>query len=415
MYGASSPDDLVGMDATLFIAPSSRDRAAENLRRRLSGEEVPDVEYELVRVDGSTFYGELAASAVPGPGGAVEGYLYLTRDTTERRRAGDLVRREEERYKLIFRTAPIAINITRGTDVLWCNPAYLEMFGLSSLEEMASVAPLGLFAPESLAKVRENIIRRASGLAVPDRYEVECVRTDGSTFPVLLQFSRANFPDGPATVAFITDMSGQKRAETEAILASARLEVTLEGAVSALGAATELRDPYTAGHQRRAAELACAIAARVGTKAARIALLRTAALLHDVGKIVVPAEILSKPGRLSEIEMKIIRQHPGMGADIVRPIGFDPDVAHIVCQHHERLDGSGYPAGLTGPEILPEALVLAVADVVEAMISHRPYRPGLPVEAAVAELEAGAGVLYDATACAAAISLVSGQGFQFSQ
>jgi putative nucleotidyltransferase with HDIG domain len=128
----------------------------------------------------------------------------------------------------------------------------------------------------------------------------------------------------------------------------------LEGTVAALSATTELRDPNTAGHQRRVAALACAVARALGWDQGRIELLRTAALLHDIGKILVPAEILAKPGRLTDIEMALIRLHAAAGAETVGPIGFDPDVATMIRQHHERLDGSGYPAGLRGTEILTE-------------------------------------------------------------
>jgi PAS domain S-box-containing protein/putative nucleotidyltransferase with HDIG domain len=230
---------------------------------------------------------------------------------------------------------------------------------------------------------------------------------------------RAVFSDiegKPAGIVGVNlDVTEIRQAEEKLAAGALRLRQTLHGAVAALSATTELRDPYTAGHQRRVAELACAIALQLGFSDERTELLRTAALLHDVGKILVPAEILSKPGRLTDLEMQIIRQHPGAGADIIGPIGFDPDVAEIVRQHHERLDGSGYPAGLRGEGILAEARVLAVADVAEAMISHRPYRPGLPLEAAVEELNGGAGVRYESSACAAAISLLCHQGFAFSQ
>ena len=193
-----------------------------------------------------------------------------------------------------------------------------------------------------------------------------------------------------------------------------QLARTLEGAVAALGATTELRDPYTAGHQRRVAELACTIARTLGWDEARLKSLSIASVLHDIGKIVIPAEILVKPGRLSEMEMQLIRQHASAGAEIVGSIGFAEDVAEIICQHHERLDGSGYPKGLRDEEILPEARVLAVADVVEAMISHRPYRPALPIELAIAEIEDGSGIRYDAEACRTAILLIRDQGFTFT-
>jgi putative nucleotidyltransferase with HDIG domain len=201
----------------------------------------------------------------------------------------------------------------------------------------------------------------------------------------------------------------------ELAVGAGQLQRALTSTVAALGATVELRDPYTAGHQRRVAELSCAIAVELGWDEAQIEALRTAALLHDIGKIVVPAEILSKPGRLSSNEMQLIRQHAQAGADTISEIEFGSAIAVMVAQHHERLDGSGYPAGLVDGQILPEARLLAVADVVEAMISHRPYRAALPVAAAVAELEDGAGSRYDAPACAAAIRLLGEKGFTFAE
>ncbi len=211
------------------------------------------------------------------------------------------------------------------------------------------------------------------------------------------------------------DVTGIRVVEEQLAAATARLKMILLGAVDALGTTTGLRDPYTAGHQRRVAELAVAIAHQLGYDETGTQLLGIAARLHDVGKVVVPAEILAKPGRLSEPEMEIIRLHPAAGAEIVRSIGFEPGVADMILQHHERLDGSGYPAGLNGAEILMGTRILSIADVVEAMISHRPYRPALPVEAAVAELENGAGLRYEATVCEATISLIREEGFSLGQ
>jgi putative nucleotidyltransferase with HDIG domain len=187
----------------------------------------------------------------------------------------------------------------------------------------------------------------------------------------------------------------------------------LAAAVAALGATTELRDPYTAGHQRRVAELTSAIAARLGWDEQARESLRTAALLHDIGKIAIPAEVLAKPGRLSAIEYALIKNHPRIGSELLAPIAFAAPIATIVAQHHERLDGSGYPEGLRGDEILPAARILAVADVVEAMVSHRPYRAALPLAGAIAELQAGSGRLYDAEACRACLALL-GEGYALS-
>lgn len=184
-----------------------------------------------------------------------------------------------------------------------------------------------------------------------------------------------------------------------------RLGKALEGIIFALTALVEARDPYTGGHQRRVAELAAALGRRLHLDSDRVTGLRLAAMVHDVGKVYVPAEFLNKPGPLSEAEFSIIKSHPKIGADILGPIDFPWPIAQTVGQHHERLDGSGYPQGLTAPDILLEARIIGVADVVEAMTFYRPYRHGLGVDAALAEIESGAGRLYDPEVVLACLDL----------
>jgi PAS domain S-box-containing protein len=169
----------------------------------------------------------------------------------------------------------------------------------------------------------------------------------------------------------------------------------LEGTVQAVSAMVEMRDPYTAGHERRVAELACAIAVEMGLDEERVRGIHLAGTVHDLGKIQIPAEILSKPGRLTEVEFSLIRQHPKTGYEILKNIEFPWPIAQMILQHHERMDGSGYPQGLKGDEILIEARILAVSDVVEAMASHRPYRPGLGVSSALDEIRKNRGKFYD--------------------
>ncbi len=192
-----------------------------------------------------------------------------------------------------------------------------------------------------------------------------------------------------------------------------RLRRTVEGAVDAMGSVVEMRDPYTAGHERRVTCLAVEIAQRLGLDEQRVEGLRLAGSVHDIGKIAVPAEILSKPGRLQEYEMNLVRTHAQVGHDVLAAIDFEQPVAEIVLQHHEKLDGSGYPGGLRGDEILLEARILTVADVVEAMSSHRPYRAALGMSAALAEIRAGAGTRYDAGAVAACEAAIA-DGFTFA-
>ena len=184
-----------------------------------------------------------------------------------------------------------------------------------------------------------------------------------------------------------------------------RIFQVLMDTAQALASAMELRDPYTAGHQRRVTRLATDIAKHMGMDANRVEGLRVAGLLHDLGKLYVPSEILAKPAKLSSVEMALLKVHPQAGHDLIAHVDFPWPVAEIVLQHHERLDGSGYPRGLSGDAILPEARILAVADVVEAMVSHRPYRPALTLQAAVEELSVHSGIKYDSDVVAAALDM----------
>ncbi|MEK7369608.1 MAG: HD domain-containing phosphohydrolase, partial [Planctomycetota bacterium] len=192
-----------------------------------------------------------------------------------------------------------------------------------------------------------------------------------------------------------------------------KLRKALGGIIRVLVATVETRDPYTAGHQQRVAHLARAIAAEMGLSLGQIEGIRMASAIHDIGKIAVPAEILSKPGKITETEFDIIKTHPQVGYDILKGIEFPWPVARIVLQHQERLDGSGYPAGLKGDEIITEARILAVADVVEAMASHRPYRPALGIDKALEEISKSKGILYDANVVDVCVRLFREKGFKF--
>jgi response regulator RpfG family c-di-GMP phosphodiesterase len=192
-----------------------------------------------------------------------------------------------------------------------------------------------------------------------------------------------------------------------------KLRETMDGIIRVLGQTVEVRDPYTAGHQRRVAKLASAMAEKLGLSQDMIRGVRMAGEIHDLGKISLPAEILSKPTKLTSLEFGLIKLHPQTGYDILKEIDFSQPIAEEVYQHHERMDGSGYPRGLKGNEILIEARILAVADVVEAMNSHRPYRPALGLEKALAEIEMNRGVLYDPSSVDACLHLFREKDYQF--
>jgi putative two-component system response regulator len=192
------------------------------------------------------------------------------------------------------------------------------------------------------------------------------------------------------------------------------LQKAMEGIIQAMGLTAETRDPYTAGHQRRVTHIACAIATEMGLPEDQIDGIRMAGIIHDIGKISVPAEILSKPGRITRHEFAIIKSHPQVGYDMLKKIDFPWPIAQIVYQHHERMDGSGYPQGLSSEDILLEARILAVADVVEAMASHRPYRPALGIDIALEEISINREVLYDPDVVDACLRLFKEKGFELS-
>lgn len=192
-----------------------------------------------------------------------------------------------------------------------------------------------------------------------------------------------------------------------------KLKNSLLDSISAISATVEMRDPYTAGHQRRVAQLSTAIAVELGMSEQQVEGLYLASVVHDVGKVKIPAEILSKPGKLTEVERALIQQHAQAGYDILKSVDFPWPIAQFVLQHHERMDGSGYPNGLQGEAILLEARILALADVIEAMASHRPYRPSLGIEATLAEISSQRGTLFDADAVDAALRLFREKNFTF--
>jgi len=197
--------------------------------------------------------------------------------------------------------------------------------------------------------------------------------------------------DIPAATAFAQQLAGAWN-KTKLVQ---DLRETVEGAIHTIATTVEGRDPYTAGHQTRVADLAAAIATEMGLASEQVEGIKMAGVIHDLGKVQVPAEILSKPGKISELEYKIIQTHSQVGFDLLKNIEFPWPIAQMVLQHHEMIDGSGYPQGLKGEEILLEARILAVADMVEAMSSHRPYRPALGIEKALNQIKQDKGTLLD--------------------
>jgi len=317
----------------------------------------------------------------------------VNQDITERKQAEEAQRTAEERFAKAFKASPSPMVITRLADgtILNTNDAFLTLLGFSREEALgAKATSLAAMAdldehPLVLAQLQETG-------SVRD-FETSLRTHDGEQRDVSMSMETIELGGEQCLLSSFFDLTERRRAEED-------LQTALHDTVRALGAVATLRDPYTGDHERRVTVLADAIAAEMQLPADRREGLRMAGEVHDVGKIGVPAEILSKPGKLTDVEFRLVAQHAAKGYEILRGIAFRWPVAEIVHQHHERLNGSGYPRGLMGHEMLLEARILAVADVAEAMASHRPYRPALGVENALEELRTNAGPLYDRAAVA---------------
>ncbi len=296
----------------------------------------------------------------------------------------------------------------RAVDCIYVdvNPAFERLTGLKDAEG----SPLSKVLPDLVQGTPQvlELCARVAETGVPERAEILFA-------PYGMWLAISVYSTEPGTFITVFDNVTERRQALEDLVANAeRLQRTIDGAIEAMGSMVAARDPYTAGHERRVTELCMAIARDLELDDHTATGLRLAGLVHDIGKLTVPAEILTKPSKLSELEFELIKVHSAAGHEILGSIEFEHPVAEIVHQHHERLDGSGYPRGLTGDAILEQARILAVADVVEAMASHRPYRVALGVEAALEEVRSGAGVRYDARAVAACERAFAG-GFEFSE
>jgi PAS domain S-box-containing protein/putative nucleotidyltransferase with HDIG domain len=316
------------------------------------------------------------------------------------------------RYELLSAQARDVFLFVRRRDgaILEANRAAELMYGLTR-DQLLALTIYELRAPRA-RQLADRQMDRAAARGV--LFETLHQRSDGSTFPVEVSSRGSVDADGEVVLlSVIRDISERKRAQAELDARAEHLRRALAGTVQAMGHLVEVRDPYTGGHERRVAQLACVMAANLGWDETVLEHLRTACQLHDIGKIGVPVELLAKPTRLSDAEFRIIKEHAVAGYEILSSIDFGAPVATMVRQHHERLDGSGYPDGLAGDEILAEARLMAVADVVEAMVTDRPYRAALPVALALDEV--GDARRFDAEAAAVCRTLFESEAFAFSE
>jgi len=333
----------------------------------------------------------------------------ILRDITDRKQA------EEEIRKLSSAVEQSIDGITivdLDLKLTYVNNAFARMHGYSP-KEMIGMKLKNLHNREQMEQFNKRITqikKQGSWMG-----EIGYIRKDGTPFPAYISATLLKDVNGksPGILAVARDITENKRVDQELKKSLKRLFTSFEETIKAISSALERRDPYTAGHQKRVTNLACAIAKEMRLSKEKINGLRMAGLIHDIGKIQVPTEILNKPGQLSDTEFNMIKMHPQVGYDILKTIEFPYPVAKIILQHHERMDGSGYPAGLSGEEILLEARILAAADVIEAMGSHRPYRPALGIGKALEAVAQNKGNLYDPEVVDACLKLFYEKGFKF--
>jgi PAS domain S-box-containing protein len=365
---------------------------------------------------GETVYILTTKAPLSNMQGEVIGLVGVTRDITDRRLAEKAQQDSEKRYRILFQTAGDAIFIMKDDLFLDCNEMTMRMFN-GRQDQIIGRHPYELSPPrqpdgrDSMEKALEKIGSALRG--EPQRFEWVHRRIDGSDFDAEVTLNVLPLEDGIHLLAFVRDITSRKRSERALEAHAEQLRKTCVATVDVIAMAVESRDAYTSGHQKRVAELAKWIAMEMALPPDQVDGIQMAGLVHDLGKISVPAEILSRPRELSTHEYALIKIHPQTGYDILKNVDFPWPIAEIVYQHHERLDGSGYPRGLKGEEVRLEARILAVADVVEAISSHRPYRPAHSVATAMAEIESRRGTLYDPAAVDACLRLFREKSFVF--
>ncbi len=347
-------------------------------------------------------------------------YAVLRRlDTSERRasRAEAGNRMLTRRVPQFFASIPIVMYALEreagdGFKPVWVSENIKDTLGYSAEEAMTPGWWPSRVHPDDLAAADTALSRIESTGTLTHDYRF--IRADGKIAHMRdeLRYIPATATEPEQVVGAWTDISARVAIEEALRSSIAHADRTLLATVDVVSHMVEVRDPYTAGHEHRVGEIAAAIAAAMGHDEDTQHGLRIAGSLHDVGKIQVPSELLTKPTRLSENEFNLVKEHAQAGYEILKGIEFPWPVAEVARQHHERIDGSGYPRGLKGDEILLEARIIAVADVVEAMASHRPYRAGLGIDAALAEIERGAGTLYDLGVAAACVKLFREDGYK---
>ncbi|HQQ86740.1 MAG TPA: PAS domain S-box protein [Smithellaceae bacterium] len=411
------PEEFIGKlvtDMKHIFTPASFERAIADAMLILKGETISAKIYEFMAKDGTIKIGEVSGSPIMR-NGQVTGFVSIARDITDRRRMEDELRNSAQKYRTILEDMnDMYYELDLKGNMTFFNKALLSLTARSpeELQGMNFRDYMSSEGSEDALKIFGEIYKTGK----PRLFVNEIVTKTGevkyfeSQAGLLLDENKQ--PIGFRGIA--RDITDRKKAQDERDQVLARLRKTLGTMIQAMSAAVEARDPYTSGHQRRVAALARSIAAEMNLSRDQIEGIRMAASIHDMGKISIPAEILSMPRKLSKLEFDLVKTHSQAGHDIIKDIDFPWPIANIILQHHERIDGSGYPHGLRGDNILLEARILAVADVVEAMASYRPYRPALGLDTALEEITRNKNILYDGEVVEACLKIFREKKYEFT-
>ena len=377
----------------------------------LMGEKVEPFSFEWIDRNGSKRLGEIHATLMKVNGHS-DGILAVLWDITEREKIAAALRESEKNLKAYLESAPDGVFTCdlKGT-FLYGNKKAEELIGYSREELIdRSFLHLNILPPKYLAKAAELLALCAIGRPTgPDEFEL--ITKNGNRVWVEISTTPMKEQGNKTALGFVRDISERKQTEEKLKQSFEKLQKTVDGTINTIAMIAEKRDPYTAGHQRRVAKLASAIAVEMCLPEGQVETIRVAGALHDIGKVEVPTEILCKTDKLSEIEFSLVKTHPEVGHEILKTLELPWAICPIVLQHHERMDGSGYPGGISGQDISLGARVLAVADVVEALSSHRPYRPSLGIDKALEEVSQNRGTLYDAHVVDACLRLINEKGY----
>jgi PAS domain S-box-containing protein len=330
----------------------------------------------------------------------------VRKEITERKQTEKALVESEEKYRTVFEnTGTATVIIEEDKTIFMANTQFEKLSGYSKDEIENKIKWTDFVIPEDLEMMEKyHTARRKAGEKPPTEYEFRLIDKKGNIKNTFLKVGM--IPGSKKSIASLIDITEQKQAEE-------RLKKTIDATIDTMSKIIEAKDPYTAGHQHRVCQLAVPLARELGLSEDRVEGIRIASLIHDIGKIGLPTEILSKPTTLTDIEFSLIKNHSQIGYDILKSIDFSYPIAQIVLQHHERINGSGYPNNLKGDEIILEAKIIGVADIVEAMSSHRPYRPALGIEKALEEISKNKGILYDIIVVDACFKLFKEKEFKF--